>query len=52
MPAKAGIHSSKNMDSRLRGNDESQVLLEQLAGEALAEHRAGKTKPLAFNSEG
>ena len=36
----------------LLATDKSQALLEQLAGEALAEHRAGKTKPLAFNSEG
>ena len=36
----------------LLATDESQALLEKLAGEALAEHRAGNTKPLAFNSEG
>jgi uncharacterized protein (DUF2336 family) len=36
----------------LLATDESQALLEKLAGEALVEHRAGKTKPLAFNSEG
>jgi hypothetical protein len=32
--------------------DEAQALLENLADEALAEHRAGKTKPMAFSDEG
>lgn len=32
--------------------DEAQDLLENLADEALAEHRAGKTKPMAFSDEG
>ncbi|WP_076793060.1 hypothetical protein [Chlorobium sp. KB01] len=32
--------------------DESQDLLDKLAGEALAEHKAGKTKPMAFNQKG
>ncbi len=32
--------------------DEVQVLLEKLADEALAEHRAGKTQPMTFNDEG
>jgi hypothetical protein len=32
--------------------DEAQTLLEKLADEALAEHRAGKTKPMAINDEG
>ena len=30
----------------------AQVLLEKLADEALAEHRAGKTQPMTFNDEG
>lgn len=36
----------------LLATDEGQALLEKLADEALAEHRAGKTKPMAFNDEG
>jgi hypothetical protein len=36
----------------LLATDESQVLLEQLADEALAEYRAGKTKPMAFTDDG
>ena len=33
----------------LLATDKSQTLLAQLAGEALNEHRAGKTRPMAFN---
>ena len=36
----------------LLATDESQILLEKLASEALAEHQAGKTKPMVFNNEG
>ena len=36
----------------LLATDESQSLLEKLANEALAEHEAGKTKPMIFNDEG
>jgi hypothetical protein len=36
----------------LLATDEAQVLLEKLADEALAEHQAGKTQPIAFNDEG
>ncbi len=36
----------------LLATDKAQSLLEKLAGEALAEHRAGMTKPMAFNHEG
>lgn len=36
----------------LLATDEAQSLLEKLADEALAEHRAGKTKPMAFSDEG
>lgn len=32
--------------------EEAQLLLNKLADEALAEHRAGKTKPMAFRTEG
>jgi len=31
---------------------QAQTVLEQLAGEALAEHRAVRTKPMEFNAEG
>lgn len=34
----------------LLATDEAQSLLEKLANEALAEHRAGKTKPLPANT--
>ncbi len=36
----------------LLATDEAQDLLEKLADEALAEHRAGKTKPMTFNDQG
>ena len=36
----------------LLATDEAQALLEKLAEEALAEHRAGNTKPIAFSDEG
>lgn len=36
----------------LLATDESQALLDKLADEALAEHRAGKTKPMLFDDEG
>lgn len=36
----------------LMATDEAQTLLEKLADEALTEHRAGKTKPMAFNDQG
>jgi len=36
----------------LLATDEAQALLNKLAGEALAEHRAGTTKPMAFNHTG
>ncbi len=36
----------------LLATNESQTLLEQLAAEALTEHRADKTKPIAFNEDG
>lgn len=35
----------------LLATGEAQALLEKLAGEALAEHRSGKTRPLAFSHE-
>ncbi len=36
----------------LLASDDSQALLNQLADEALAEHRAGRTKPMAFSKNG
>jgi hypothetical protein len=36
----------------LLATDQSQVLLDKLAGEALAEHKAGKTKTMVFNQKG
>jgi len=36
----------------LLATDEAQALLEKLADEALAEHRADKTRPMAFDDEG
>ena len=36
----------------LLATDEAQTLLEKLANDALTEHQAGKTKPMAFNDEG
>lgn len=33
----------------LLATDEAQIVLENLADEALAEHRAGQTRPMAFN---
>ena len=36
----------------LLATDEAQVLLEELADEALAEHRAGKTRAMTFDDEG
>lgn len=36
----------------LMATDAAQAVLEKLADEALAEHRAGKTQPLAFDDKG
>jgi len=36
----------------LLATDEAQALLEKLAEEALAEHQAGKTKPMVVNAQG
>ncbi len=36
----------------LLATDDAQVLLEELADEALAEHRAGKTQAMAFDDKG
>ncbi len=37
---------------RLLATEEAQMLLNQLADEALAEHLAGRTKPMAFTTQG
>jgi hypothetical protein len=36
----------------LLATEKGQILLEKLAGEALDEHRSGKTKSIAFDDEG
>lgn len=36
----------------LLASDEAQSLLERLAEEALAEHRAGRTRPMIFTDDG
>jgi hypothetical protein len=36
----------------LLASEKSQAMLEKMANEALTEHRAGKTRPIAFNDEG
>lgn len=36
----------------LLATDDAQTLLENLANEALAEHRAGETRPMIFDDEG
>lgn len=48
----AEIETDNERWDALLATDEAQVLLEKLADEALEEHRAGKTKPKAFNDEG
>ena len=37
---------------KLLATEDAQSLLEELADEALAEHQAGKTKPMAFDDKG
>lgn len=51
IPEQAAIESEAD-DARwdaLLATDEGQMLLDKLANEALAEHRAGKTKAMAFS---
>ena len=36
----------------LLATDEAQAVLGKLAGEALAEHRAGRTRPMSLDDEG
>ena len=46
------IEADNDRWDALLATEESQALLEQLADEALAEYRAGKTKPMAFTDDG
>ena len=48
----AGIEAEDARWDALLATAESQSLLDQLAQEALAEHRAGKTWPMTFDDEG
>jgi hypothetical protein len=48
----AEIEADNAQWDALLATDEAQTLLEKLANEALAEHRAGKTKPMTFDNEG
>jgi len=47
----ADIEADNAQWDTLLATDESQRLLGKLAAEALAEHQAGKTKPMAFNDD-
>jgi hypothetical protein len=47
----AEIEADNEKWDALLETDEGQTLLEKLANEALAEHQAGKTRPMAFNNE-
>lgn len=48
----AAIEADNARWDTLLATDEAQTLLENLANEALAEYRAGKTKPMTFDEEG
>ena len=48
----AGAEGDNTRWDALLASAEGQTLLDQLAEEALAEHRAGKTRPMAFDDEG
>ena len=48
----AEIEADNTQWDVLLATDEAQTLLEKLAGEALAEHRVGKTRAMAFNNAG
>jgi len=48
----ADIKADNERWDSLLATDESQALLEKLVDEALAEHRAGRTKPMAFSGSG
>lgn len=48
----ADIEADNARWDTLLATNEGQALLDKLAQEALAEHRAGKTKPMAFDDEG
>ena len=46
------IEANNTRWDTLLESDKGQALLEKLANQALAEHRAGRTKPMAFDNEG
>ena len=48
----AEIEADNARWDKLLATDEAQTLLDNLADAALAEHKAGKTKSLAFTHEG
>ncbi len=48
----AGVEGDDARWDALLASAEGQTLLDQLTEEALAEHRAGKTRPMAFDDEG
>lgn len=48
----AEIEADNAQWDALLSTDSGQTLLEKLAGEALVEYRAGKTRPMTFNDNG
>lgn len=48
----AEIEADNARWEKLLATEDAQSLLEELADEALAEHQAGKTKPMAFDDKG
>ena len=50
--SRAEIEADNAHWDALLSTDSGQTLLEKLAGEALAEYRAGNTRPMTFNDNG
>jgi CRISPR/Cas system-associated protein Csm6 len=50
--AMAEIEADNAQWDALLATDESQDLLEKMAAEALAEHQAGRTRPMTFDKKG
>jgi hypothetical protein len=48
----AEIEADNAQWDTLLATDEAQMLLDKLADEAFTEHKAGKTRPMAFTHEG
>ncbi len=48
----AAVEADNAQWDALLATEEAQMLLDKLADEALVEHQAGKTKPMAFTREG